>query len=207
MFKRRLQKWGVAKNATSDKMDRVVESLKRTNERELTQPCPDKEMLVEGYKVTLSQVKRYIRRKKSSRASHADANDDDLPMSGQDIQPQRSFTKGSATNSSELTSTSILSLTDSPRLFLSPEEVVDLYSQAANYRRSCMSGSIFCLSYAALTPTYDSNISFRFSTIFSPIPFSTIGAVGFLHGRSKSTSSFRCRAAAPLPLHHHWTQS
>lgn len=206
MFKRKLQKWGVAKNATSDKMERVVESLKRTNERELTQPCPDKEMLVEGYKVTLSQVKRYIRRKKSSQASHADSNDD-LAMCRQDIQPQRSLTKDSATNSSELTSTSILSLIDSPHLFLSPEEVVDLYSQAANYRCSCMSGSIFRPSYAALTPTYDSNISFRFSTIFSPIPFSTIGAVGFLRGRSKSTNSFRCRTAAPLPLHHHWTQS
>jgi hypothetical protein len=74
MFKRKLQKWGVAKYATSDKMDRVVESLQRTNERELTQPCPDKEMVVEGQKVMLSQVKRYMRRKRNSVVSHGDTN-------------------------------------------------------------------------------------------------------------------------------------
>jgi hypothetical protein len=78
MFKRRLQKWGVAKYATSNKMDRVVEILKRTNERELTQPSPDKEMVVEGQKVTLSQVKRYLRRKKNSAASNDDKNDESV---------------------------------------------------------------------------------------------------------------------------------
>jgi hypothetical protein len=76
MFKRRLQKWGVAKYATSNKMDRVVEILKRTNGRELTQPSPDKEMVVAGQKVTLSQVKRYLRRKKTSAASNGNKNDE-----------------------------------------------------------------------------------------------------------------------------------
>jgi hypothetical protein len=59
-------------------MDRVVESLKGTNERELTRPCPDKEMVVEGQKVTPSQVKRYMRRKNISVISQSDTNDDVL---------------------------------------------------------------------------------------------------------------------------------
>lgn len=78
MFKRKLQKWGIAKYATSDKMDRVVESLKRTNERELTQPCPDKEMVVDGQRVKLSQVKRYMRRKNIPVITRSNTNDDAL---------------------------------------------------------------------------------------------------------------------------------
>ena len=59
-------------------MERVIECLKRTNERELTQPCPDKEMVFDGQKVRLSQVKRYIRRKNISVTSHGDTKNECL---------------------------------------------------------------------------------------------------------------------------------
>jgi hypothetical protein len=180
MFKRKLQKWGVTKYATSDKMDRVVESLKRTNERELTQPCPDIEMVVEGQKVKLSQVKRYMRRKKNSLASHADTNDD-FPMSKPGTQPQESYT-----------------------VFLSPEEVADVDSVIRHSCR-CIPCSVLCPLYAALNLTHHSYISFRFSTILPPIPFSTVGFVGFVDGSSRSRNLFRSWAAATWQFLYRWT--
>jgi hypothetical protein len=127
-FKRKLQKWDVKKNATSDKMNRVIESLKRTNRQELMQPCPNKEMVVEGQKVTLSQVKRYIRRNNISVASPDDTNHGFLYHTADD-HPDHSFPNGISACSSDQSPLSICALIEYLSLCLAPEDIIDLSDQ------------------------------------------------------------------------------
>ena len=49
----------------------------KTHRRELTQRCADQELVVEGHKVKLSQVKRYMRRKGTIEARTASTSDTD----------------------------------------------------------------------------------------------------------------------------------
>jgi hypothetical protein len=148
-FKRKLQKWDVKKNATSDKMNRIIESLKRTNGQELIQPCPNKEMVVDGQKVTLSQVKRYIRRNNISVASHDDTNHEFLCRTADD-HPDHSFANGTSACSSDQGPLSVYALIEYLSLCLTPEDIVDLSDQlrrlsnadlhalATEFRRRCM---------------------------------------------------------------------
>jgi Asp-tRNA(Asn)/Glu-tRNA(Gln) amidotransferase C subunit len=149
-FKRKLQKWDVKKNATSDKMNRVVESLKRTNRQELIQPCPNKEMVVEGQKVTLSQVKRYIRRNNIPVASQDDTNHEFLYRTADD-HPDHAFANGISACSSNQSPLSIYALIEYLSLCLTPEDIMDLSDQlrrlsntdlhalATGFRHRCMS--------------------------------------------------------------------
>jgi hypothetical protein len=148
-FKRKLQKWDVKKNATSDKMNRVVESLKRTNRKELIQPSPNKEMVVEGQKVTLSQVKRYIRRNKIPVASHDKTNHEILYRTADD-HPDHSFADGISASSPDQSPLSIYALIEYLSLCLTPGEILDLSDQlrrlssadlhalATGFHRRCM---------------------------------------------------------------------
>lgn len=59
-------------------MEHILQTLKITNERELLQRSSDREIRVDGHKVRLSDVKRYMRRRQRSRTRSA--SDDEAPL-------------------------------------------------------------------------------------------------------------------------------
>jgi hypothetical protein len=161
-------------------MNRVVESLKRTNRQELTQPCPNREMVVEGQKVTLSQVKRYIRRNNIPIASQDDASHDFLCRTADD-HSDHPFTNSISAYSSDQSSLSIYALIEYLSLCLTPEEIIDLSDQLRRFSNTDLHALatgfhrrrmfVIPLSLKA-SLTYDSHISFTFTTVLLPIHLS-----------------------------------
>ena len=151
-------------------MNHVVESLKRTNRQELIQPCSNKEMVVEGQKVTLSQVKRYIRRNNIPIASQDDTSHDFLCRTADD-HPDHPFANG----------ISAYALIEYLSLYLTPEEITDLFDQLRRLSNADLHALTTAFRHRRMffiplsrkaSLTYDSHISFAFATVLLPIHLS-----------------------------------
>jgi hypothetical protein len=68
MFKRKLRQWNLVKNLRARDMEQILQSIRVTNE-DLQKRSSDREISVDGHKVRLSDLKRYIRRRDSSRTA------------------------------------------------------------------------------------------------------------------------------------------
>lgn len=68
-YKRKLRQWNLVKNLRSTDMEQILQGLRTANEKDFQKRSSEKVIFVNGRMVCLSDLKRYLRRHRSSRSA------------------------------------------------------------------------------------------------------------------------------------------